>query len=98
MIKFRLDLSQRNGQKKESGSLKSRKTVCSNVILAKILKNFEDVFATFIYNNCNKSLLDGTFPEDFKTAEVVPVYKKKKRTDKNKLHSHQYFVKYLKNL
>ena len=47
-----------------------------------MLKNFEDVFATFIYNSCHKSLLDGTFPEDFKTAKVVPVYKKKKRTDK----------------
>ena len=28
-------------------------------------------------------MLDGTFPEDSRTAEVVPGYKKKKRTDKN---------------
>ena len=28
-------------------------------------------------------MLDGTFPEDLKTAEVVLVYKEKKRTDKN---------------
>ena len=28
-------------------------------------------------------MLDGTFPEDSKTAEVAPVYKKKKRNDKN---------------
>ena len=91
MIRFRLDLSQRNDRKTKL-ALKSRKIVCSNVILTKILKNFEDVFVTFIYNNCNKSFLNGTFPEDFKMAEVVPVYKKKKRTDKNKLHNHQYIL------
>lgn len=31
----------------------------------------------------NKSLLHETFPEDLAATEVVPIYKKKKRTDKN---------------
>ena len=47
------------------------------------MKDFEDLFATFIYNKDNKSLLDGTFPEDLKTTEVVSVYKKKNRIDKS---------------
>ena len=68
---------------KEISNLKSGKAVRSNDIPTKIIKDFKDLFATFIYNNYNKCLLDGTFPEDLKTAEVVPVYKKKKRTDKN---------------
>ena len=68
---------------KEISNLKSGKVVHSNDISTKIIKDFKDLFATFIYNNYDKSLLDGTFPEDLKTAEVVPVYKKKKRTDKN---------------
>ena len=68
---------------KEIINLKSEKSVRSNDIPTKIMKDFKDLFATFIYNNNNKSLLDGKFPEDLKTAEVVPVYKKKKRTDKN---------------
>ena len=68
---------------KEISNLKSGKAVPSNDIPTKIIKDFKDLFATFIYNNYNKCLLDGTFPEDLKTAEVVPVYKKKKRTDKN---------------
>ena len=68
---------------KEISNLKPGKAVRSNDIPTKIIKDFKDLFATFIYNNYNKSLLDGTFPEDLKTAEVVPVYKKKKRTDKN---------------
>ena len=64
-------------------NLKTRKAVSSNDIPTKILKDFEDLFATFIYNGYNKSLLDGTFPEGLKTAQVTPVNKKKKRTDKN---------------
>ena len=68
---------------KEISNLKSGKAVRSNDIPTKIIKDFKDLFATFIYNNCNKCLLHGTFPEDLKTAEVVPVHKKKKRTDKN---------------
>ena len=62
---------------KEISNLTAEKSVRSNDILTKILKEFEDLFATFIYNNHNKSLLDGTF------SEVVLVYKKKKRTDEN---------------
>ena len=68
---------------KETSNLKSGKAVRSNDISTKIIKDFKDLFATVIYNNYNKSLLDGTFPEDLKTAEIVYVYKKKKRTDKN---------------
>ena len=68
---------------KEISNLKSGKAVRSNDIPTKIIKDFKDLFATFICNNYNKCLLDGTFPEDLKTAEVVPVHKKKKRTDKN---------------
>ena len=38
---------------------------------------------TIICNNYNKSLLDKTILEDLKTAEFMPVYKKKKCTNKN---------------
>ena len=65
---------------KEISNLKPRKAVRSNDIPTKILKDFED---NNIYNNYSKSLLHGTFPEFLKTAEVVPVYEKKKRADKN---------------
>ena len=68
---------------KEISNLKSGKAVRSNDIPTKIIKDFKDLFATFLYNNYKKCLLEGTFPEDLKTAKVVPVYKKKKHTDKN---------------
>ena len=64
-------------------NLKAGKAFRSNDVPTKILKDFEHLFATFIYNNYNKSLLHGTFPEDLATTEVVFIYKKKKRTYKN---------------
>ena len=79
----------------EISNLKSGKAVRSNDIPPKIIKEFNNLFATFIYDNYDKALLDGTFPEDLKTAEVVPVYKKKKRTGKN---YYRHFIKYFKNL
>ena len=68
---------------KEISNLKPGKAVRSNDIPAKVLKDFVELFAISKYNNFNKSLLVGTFSEDLKTAEVVPVYKKKKGTHKN---------------
>ena len=59
------------------------KAVRGNYIPTKILKDYQDSFAPFIYKNYNKSLLDGIFAENYKTAEVVPVYKKKKNTHQN---------------
>ena len=49
---------------KEISNLKPGKAVRSNDIPTKIIKDFKDLFATFIYNNYNQSLLDGTLPED----------------------------------
>ena len=48
-----------------------------------MLKEFESLFVILIYNHHVKSVPDGSFSEDLKTAEFTPVYKKKKRTDKN---------------
>ena len=66
---------------KEISNLKSG--MVFNYIPTKTKKDFKGLFATFMYNNYNKSFLNGTFPEVLRTIEVVPVYKKKKRTDKN---------------
>ena len=57
---------------KEISNLKSGKAVRHNDIPTKIIKDFKDLFATFIYN-VYKCLLDETFPENLKAAEVVSV-------------------------
>ena len=72
---------------KDISDLKISKAVSSNGIPTKILKDFEGILATYIFNNYIKSLPYGTFPEDLKTAEVTPVYKKKKCSDKNNYRS-----------
>ena len=46
---------------KEISNLKSGKAAFSNDIPPKILKDFEDLFATLIYKYYNKCLLGGTF-------------------------------------
>ena len=83
---------------KEISNLKSEKAVRSNDIPTKIIKDFKDLFATFIYNNYNKCLLDGTFPEDLKRAEVVLVHKKNALTKiiTGLLAFYQIFQKFLK--
>ena len=56
---------------KDISNLKIRKAVSSNGIPTKILKDFEGILATYIFNNYIKSLPYATFPEDLKTAEVT---------------------------
>ena len=75
MISFLLT-SHKGNDSKEISNLRSGKASRSNDIPTKVIKNFKDLFATFIYNNYNKCLLDETFPEDLKTAEVAPIHKK----------------------
>ena len=68
---------------KDISNLNSRKAVLSDEIWTKMWKEFEVLFATFIYNKYSSRLLGGTFPEDLRT--VVPDYKKEKRPEKSKL-------------
>ena len=67
---------------KEISNLKPGKAVRSNDILTNIMKDFE-AYLLYYNNNYNKSLLERTFTEGLKSAEVVPVYKKIKHTNKN---------------
>ena len=56
---------------KEISNLKTGKAVHSNYIPTKILIDLEGLFDTFICNDYNKSLLDGTFPEDSKRRKIT---------------------------
>ena len=54
----------------------------SGDIPAKVIKEFGTFFAEFLSKNFNSCLGDGSFPEDLKRAEVVPIYKKNDKNDK----------------
>ena len=49
----------------------------------KVIKEFRTFFAEFLSKNVNSCLETGSFPEDLKFAEVVPIYKKNDKKDKS---------------
>ena len=56
--------------------LNSKKASKSDDIPTKVIKEFGTFFAEFLSKNFNSCLETGSFPEDLKCAEVVPIYKK----------------------
>ena len=61
---------------KETKNLDIKKgSLCSD-IRTEIIKEFNDLFVTFITKNFNLCLNKGEFPEVLKIAEVTPIYKK----------------------
>ena len=63
--------------------LDPKKASQSEDIPTKLIKEFQNLFATVIANDFNKCLHGGTFPNKLKIAEVIPVYKKNEPSDKN---------------
>ena len=57
-------------------TLNHKKSTLSNDTPTKIIQQFSD-------NNFNSCLESGTFPDELKLAEVVPVYKKNEKKDKS---------------
>ena len=51
-----------------------KKVVQSNDIPTKLIKSFSGFFSDYIYINLNKCIKDGEYVEDFKKAEVRPLY------------------------
>ena len=71
------DIVLRNIQK-----LNTKKASQLNDIPTKYIKKFSDVFTPFITDDYNNCIAIDSFPECFKTAEVIPTYKKDKPTEK----------------
>ena len=63
--------------------LDPKKVVQSNDVPTKLIKSFSDFFSDYIYINLNKCIKDGEYIEDFKKAEVHPLYKKDDRKEKS---------------
>ena len=63
--------------------LNSKKASKSDDISTKVIKELGTFFAKFLSKNFNSCLETGSFPEDLKCAEVVPIYKKNDKKDKS---------------
>ena len=63
-------------------TLDSSKAVQETDLPTKIIKENVDIFAKFIYDNFNDSLMRSKFPSILTTAEVIPVFKKGSSTEK----------------
>ena len=48
----------------------------------KIIKMNSDIFANFICSHFNYYIDTGEFPQEFKNADIIPVHKKKEKSDK----------------
>ena len=71
------DIVLRNIQK-----LNTRKASPLNDVPTKCIEKFSDVFTRVTTDDYNNCVVIGIFPECFKTAEVIPTYKKDKPTEK----------------
>ena len=66
----------------EINSLDTSKSTQSEDIPFKIIKDNADIFANFILQNFSKCIIDGTFTDRLKKADVIPVFKKGNHNDK----------------
>ena len=67
---------------KEINALKTSKATPKDTIPAKIIKEFQDIFAHKIFIDFNSSVDQGFFPSNLKLADVTPVFKKGDRLEK----------------
>ena len=67
---------------KEIDALDASKAIQQNEIPAKITKASRDIFSKFIMHSFNEGISTARFPDNLKSPEVKPVFKKKSRIDK----------------
>ena len=68
-------------------NLNTKKACPDGDVPVKPKKMNEDIFSRLIFQNVNQSLANGDFPHCLKQAEVIPVFKNKKKRDKSDIRS-----------
>ena len=84
-----------NEVSKIADDLTIKKARQNSVIPTKIIKVNKDINVPFIFGNFNSCIDKGKVPNDLKPADIVPVHKKKSKS--NKLVYFQTFPSYMKN-
>ena len=65
----------------QQGNFKIKKSTGPNSIPSKILKNNKDVLSKSLCDLINLVFVSGTFPQQLKTAKIIPDYKKRDPLD-----------------
>ena len=60
-------------------TLNTKKTCPDCDLPVKYIKMNEDIFSRLIFQNVNQSLVNGEFPQCLKQAEVISIFKKRKK-------------------
>ena len=66
-------------------TLDSSKTVQKDNIPTKIIKENMDIMSNIFHDNVNKCFSESFFPDDWKRAEVIPVFKEDIKKDSKNL-------------
>ena len=64
-------------------TINANKATGPDNIPGRLLKIASDILASSLTEIFNKSLSTGSYPDDWKMAKVMPIYKHGKRTDLN---------------
>ena len=78
-VKFAFEEMDLASIEKEIHNLKINKTSQSSDIPTKIIKENFDIFAEFLWKRINSSIKSSIFPPCFKSADVTPLHKKRKK-------------------
>ena len=66
---------------KEINKLDEKKACQEHDIPVKLIKSNKDLFSHFIYHNFNNSLFSSIFPSNLKAADILPIHKKKGKSN-----------------
>ena len=72
-----------NEVEKIISNLNIKKSCQKEDIPTKIIKLNEDLIAKLVAENCNSCIDKGEFPSELKHADIVPIHKKKDKSDKS---------------
>ena len=80
--KFSFTLTTQEELQKEIKQLNTKKASVENDIPTKMLIETSDIVSNFLTRICNDSKTEQIFPESLKRADIIPIYKKEDRTNK----------------
>ena len=80
-LQFLFSFETKNKILVEIHNLDKKKACQENDIPVEIIEDNIEIFSEFIFHNFNNSVYNATFVSELKNADVIPVFKKKRKTE-----------------